>query len=95
MRKEISTEESIARILATRLGERVMRPEFGSNLHELIDKSATDEWKLLAMDYTAEAIEKNEPRAELQSVRIATGERVEIVIEYKENEESKIVRVAV
>ncbi len=57
-----SLQESISRILSTRLGERVMRPEFGSNLYLLRDRKVNDEFRLLATKYTFEAIEKNEPR---------------------------------
>jgi phage baseplate assembly protein W len=82
--REISTEESIGRILATPLGSRVMQPEYGSRLFELIDKAVTDEWVLLACDYTYEAIETNESRVSVKNVSIKTGESVAINIEYVE-----------
>jgi len=82
--REISTEESIGRILATPLGSRVMQPEYGSRLFELIDKAVTDEWVVLACDYTYDAIETNEPRVSVKNVSIGTGESVAINIEYVE-----------
>jgi len=94
IKQEISTEESIARILSTPLGSRVMNPEYGSRLFELIDKTADDEWVLLASDFTYEAIEKNEPRVAIQRVKISTGANASIDIVYLENDLQKSVSVA-
>ncbi len=91
--KEISTEESIARILSTPLVQRVNRPAYGSKLFELIDKPVTDEWVLLASDYTYEAIENNEERVVVKNVSISTGDEVLINIEYLENDTLKNVSV--
>ena len=91
--QEISTEESIARILSTPLVQRVNRPDYGSRLFELIDKSVTDEWVLLACDYTYEAIENNEPRVIVKNVSISTGDTVFINIEYIEDDTLKNVSV--
>jgi phage baseplate assembly protein W len=97
MRREISTEESIGRILATPLLSRVNLPKYGSRLFELIDKPVTDEWVLLACDYTYEAIETNEPRVSVKNVSIKTGEKVFIDIEYVEIQsgEEKILSIDV
>ena len=43
MSRSISVGESISRILTTPLGTRVMRPEYGSDLHLLIDRTVDDE----------------------------------------------------
>ncbi len=91
--RELSTEESIARILATPLTHRVYRPTYGSRLFELVDKPVTDEWVLLASDYTYEAIENNEPRVEVKKVSISTGDKVFINIEYLENDTQKSVSI--
>jgi len=91
--QEISTEESIARILSTPLVRRVNRPSYGSKLFELIDKPVTDEWVLLASDYTYEAIENNEDRVVVKNVSISTGDEVLINIEYLENDTLKNVSV--
>ncbi|WP_456390605.1 GPW/gp25 family protein [Hydrogenimonas sp.] len=82
---QIDTAESIRRILVTPLGSRVMMPDYGSRLFELIDKTVNDEWVLDATRHTYEAIEKNEPRAIIKRVRIQTGDTVSIRIEYAEN----------
>jgi phage baseplate assembly protein W len=91
--REISTEESIARILSTPLLSRVNMPAYGSQLFELIDKPVTDEWVLLASDYTYEAIEANEPRVTVKNVSIKTGDSVFIVIEYIEAGQIKVLNV--
>ena len=91
--QEISTEESIARILTTPLVHRVNLPDYGSKLFELVDKPVTDEWVLLASDYTYEAIENNESRVAVKNVSIATGDVVLINIEYLEKGTTKTVSV--
>lgn len=64
-------EQSIAQILTTPIGSRVMRREFGSLIPELIDRPLNDETQLMIYAATATAIHKWEPRfrmsrAELQ-----------------------------
>ena len=66
---QVSIAESISRILTTRLGERVMRPEFGSNLYLLRDRDFDSRWRVLATRYIFEAIEKFEPRARFKRLR--------------------------
>ena len=83
--KKIDTETSIARILQTPVGSRVMRPEYGSRLFELIDRSVDEEWVLDAISYTYEAIEKNEPNVEVKKVEVATDETTAIAITYEES----------
>lgn len=53
---------SIKRILTTRLGERVMLPEFGSDLYKLRDRDFNGIWRVKATQYIFEAISKWEPR---------------------------------
>ena len=66
----ITIAESIQIILSTPLGSRVMLPEFGSNLHLLIDKKVDDEWIIDFRRYVTDAIEKNEPRVILNKIDI-------------------------
>jgi uncharacterized protein len=75
-------ENSITRILCTPLGSRVMEPEFGSNLHLLIDRRVDESWRLYFIRYASEAISKWEPRVELQRVipRLV-GEKIKIELE--------------
>jgi hypothetical protein len=58
-----SEEDSFKRILETPLGSRVMRPNFGSNLFELIDKPMDGEFKMFFSRYLLDAFfnENDEP----------------------------------
>lgn len=86
MKKQISTEESIHRILITPLITRVNMPQYGSRLFELIDKSVDDEWMLDAISYVNDAVEINETRVSIKKVSITTGDTVSINIDYEEVE---------
>lgn len=61
-------EESIFIILSTRLGERVYRPDFGSQLHELVFAPLNDDTLLLAQVYARDALQKWEPRISIEAV---------------------------
>ena len=54
----------------TPLGSRVMRPEFGSELYKLVDRNFDDEFKLDAISYIYEAIEKNLPEVKIKKVDV-------------------------
>lgn len=68
----VSEEEKIAQairiILSTPIGERVMRPTFGSRLHELVFAPAGSETFGLAEMYVQDALNFWEPRIELLDV---------------------------
>lgn len=66
-------EQSIRIILSTPIGSRVMRRDFGSRLHELIDAPMNDRNKLAAFVAIAEAISKWEPRFRLENVMVDTA----------------------
>ena len=68
MLKKIKTEEAIKRVLTTPLGNRIMRPEFGSLLYTLVDKNFDNEFMLDAISYTYEAIEKNLENVKVKKV---------------------------
>jgi len=79
-----SITESIARILNTPLGSRVMEPEFGSMLYTLVDKRPDDRWRLLLIRYTFDAIEKWEPRIKLLRILPQqVGEKTAILLEFE------------
>ena len=65
----MSIADSISRILTTRLGERVMRPEFGSLLYLLRDRDFDSEWRIKATRYIFEAITRWEPRVKFKRLR--------------------------
>jgi phage baseplate assembly protein W len=86
-RRERDIEEAIIMILLTPKGQRVMRPEFGCRVHELVfaPNDATTEG--LAIYYVEEALAMWEPRIEVLSVRAnpdaSAPERLLIEIEYE------------
>lgn len=78
-------KQSIHQILGTRIGERVMVPEFGSRLPELLFEPIDDVTLVLARVYTIDAIEKWEPRVSLNEVVTSINtdaNRVEIFADY-------------
>ncbi len=56
-------------ILSTPIGQRVMRPTFGSRLHELVFAPSNPETLGLAELYVKEALEFWEPRIQLLEVQ--------------------------
>lgn len=62
--------QSIADILTTPIGTRVMRPDYGSNIPRLIDQPMNKSWKLKVYAAAAEALDKWEPRIRLEKVAI-------------------------
>ncbi|RCJ39068.1 baseplate protein [Nostoc minutum NIES-26] len=88
---KLSTEaqkvkESIWLILRTDLGERVYRPDFGCRLSELAFAPLNNDTLLRIRIYVLEALQKWEPRIEVDEVRAdpdtITG-RVNIIIDYR------------
>lgn len=61
-------ERAIWVILSTPIGQRVMRPTFGSRLHELVFAPLNAETFGLAETYTEEALTFWEPRIEVLDV---------------------------
>lgn len=66
---EKSIEESIRIILNTTPGERLMRPDFGCAINEMIFTPNTPQSITLAEHYITEAIIKWEPRVILKEVK--------------------------
>lgn len=62
--------ESIRIILGTQQGERLMRPNFGSNLKRLLFAPNTAATASLAQHYVEEAIRTWEPRVSLEAVTV-------------------------
>jgi uncharacterized protein len=60
--------QSLISILSTRPGERVMRPDFGCRLHELLFSISSDTTAGVAMHYVRQAVEQWEPRVEVMDV---------------------------
>lgn len=66
--------QSIARILTTRIGTRVMRRDFGSKVPDLVDAKMTRRSVLAVYSAAAEALEAWEPRFRLVAAAIVGAE---------------------
>ena len=86
-RRERDIEEAIRIILLTPKGQRVMRPEFGCQIHELIFAPNDSTTSGLATYYVEEALTMWEPRIRLIEVTAMPDEendgRLLIQIEYE------------
>ncbi len=85
-RQERDIEEAIIMILLTPKGQRVMRPEFGCQIHELIFAPNDLTTAGLAAYYVQEALAMWEPRIEVENVDVNADEqntdRLLIMIDY-------------
>ena len=79
-------QESIRIILGTAKGERLMRPEFGCDIHKHVFSAATPATLNLIESSVREALVRWEPRIDVESVEARTDDedptRVLIEIEY-------------
>jgi phage baseplate assembly protein W len=79
--------QAIYIILMTAPGERVMHPDFGCKIHELIFSPANDETAATAERYVQEALGRWEPRIRLERVTATPGNgqygQLDIEIEYE------------
>jgi phage baseplate assembly protein W len=69
---ERDIEQAIGIVLNTMLGERVMRPEFGCRIHELVFAPHNAATEGLAALYVREALDRWEPRINVLAVDIET-----------------------
>ena len=67
---ERDIEQAIRIILGTAPGERVMRPEFGCRIHELIFAPQDAATQSLVVYYVEEALLQWEPRIDVQEVDV-------------------------
>lgn len=67
---EDSIRDSIHIILSTAKGERVMRPDFGCGIHQLVFSENTAITHTQIADDIEEALEKFEPRIDVNSVDV-------------------------
>lgn len=79
-------QSSLEILLTTRPGERVMRPDYGCNLDELLFEPLTTTFKTYIKDLVLTAILYYEPRIEVNNIELDdTGElegRIVISIDY-------------
>lgn len=82
-----AVEQSILMILMTPKGQRVMRPEYGCQLHELVFAPNDESTLGLASYFVHEALSLWEPRIELQEVDANVDpnspERIVITVRYR------------
>ena len=79
-------EQSMVQILSTRPGERLLRPDFGCRLRELVFEGNTDVLVRLATYHVREAITRWEKRVIVENVTAtpdSTGHELEISIQYR------------
>lgn len=88
--------QSIEDILKTPIGSRVMRRDYGSRLHELVDAPLTPDTLIEIYAATYEAIRKWEPRLRLTQVRAANVQDGELSLDlvgyYRHNGEEIVLR---
>ncbi len=65
-------EQAIFIILETAPGERVMRPEFGCRIHELLFDPRDNATTGLIIEYVKDALGRWEPRIEVDAVQVST-----------------------
>jgi phage baseplate assembly protein W len=86
-RYEESIRQSIRIILFTAKGERVMRPDFGCGIHELVFAPNGAATRGMAEHYVSEALLLWEPRIEVLQVRASAAgahqEELRVSIDYR------------
>ncbi len=86
-RHERDIEQAIAMILLTPKGQRIMRPEFGCQIHELIFAPNDSTTAGLIDYYVRDALAMWEPRIDVERVLVAIdpadNARLEITIHYQ------------
>ena len=70
-------ENSIHIILHTKVGERIMRRAFGSNIHELIFEPLSHNMKTYMAATLADALVINEPRIEVTNLTLEQADLFE------------------
>ncbi len=83
-----SIRQALTLLLATTPGERVMRPQYGSDLSSLVFAANDETTAGLAIHYVRQAVEKWEPRIEVLAVDAGTeadqpGNMLFIYLDYR------------
>ena len=74
---------SVQQIIQTQRGERVMRPNFGSNIHQFVFENNDELLAQLLRTEIAASIGKWEPRVQLTNVSIQRADTsITILVEY-------------
>lgn len=87
LENEKDIESSLTILLSTRLGERIMQPDYGCNLDEMVFEAMNLTMRTYLKDLVEHAILYHEPRIELENLEINTERDVEgvllIIIDYR------------
>ncbi|MBD0392110.1 GPW/gp25 family protein [Wolbachia endosymbiont of Pentalonia nigronervosa] len=73
-------KQSIADILTTPIGSRIMRRDYGSRLFELVDRPVNRDFTLEIYAAVAEALQKWERRLKLEKVKIEEVKEGKVII---------------
>ena len=80
LEEEADIASSLEVLLTTAQGERVMLPQYGCNLDELVFESLDTRMKTLMADKVESAILYHEPRIELEKVQLDDSRELEGVV---------------
>jgi phage baseplate assembly protein W len=84
---EQTVRQALLVLLSTRPGERIMRPEYGCDLHRLVFEPNDETTAGVAIHHVRRAIERWEPRVEILDLDAGPDPenpgRLEIVLEYR------------
>jgi len=82
-----SVRQAVLLLLSTRRGERVMRPDYGCDLHHLVFSPNDNTTAGLAIHYVRRALDRWEPRIDVLRVDAGrnadTDTRLDILVEYR------------
>lgn len=83
---EEDVERSIYVIIHTKLGERIMRNEFGSNIYDLLFEPLNENMKTYMTSTLKGSLADNEPRINVENITLVQDDpalgRVDITIEF-------------
>jgi hypothetical protein len=84
---ELTVQQALVLLLSTRPGERVMRPEYGCDLHRLAFEPNDETTAGVAIFHVRRAIERWEPRVEILALDAGPDPedagRLDIALEYR------------
>ena len=80
LEQEADIASSLEVLLSTAQGERVMLPQYGCNLDELVFETLDTRMKTLMADKVESAILYHEPRVELENVSLNEYQELEGVV---------------
>ncbi|MEB2309369.1 MAG: GPW/gp25 family protein [Candidatus Brocadiaceae bacterium] len=80
LEQEADIASSLEVLLSTSQGERIMQPQYGCNLEELVFESLDTRMKTLMADKIESAILYHEPRIELEKVSLDESRELEGVV---------------